>query len=537
VIGIVWVQAALAAQVALRLDTEQIREGQTVRLDLQVVDASAKAIPKLEVPEGLSVAFKGQGRQAMVLDFRATSTTTFSYELTALQPGTYTVGPYSVTTSEGDLLTQAVQLTVAPRSASDTDSFTGNLGTDVAWVGQVLIYRLRFETDKTLIRGGSRWTPPSPQGFTSEPTVEGVTAESRLEQDGKAISVLELDFPLRASSPGKWTVNGGVLQTQYLVTDKNPRRRNRALEGMGMFGEARDEVYSTPPLPVEVRPLPTEGRPADASGLVGHFSVASTASSQATKVGDTVTVEVVVEGDGPLAGFALPPLAGDGFRVYDDQPVVVAAIEDGKYHAKATFKRAIVPLEPGDLAVPAVDLAFFDPSAGAWARATTEPIRLEVTGDAAQANPTVFSPDGPPKGVSALGEDILPVRTESVPAKPLPRALALAWLAPGGLALVAQAILAFGRRTPRAGRARREDFSDLPMDAEGRLAGIERIFRERVAGRLGIAPEALRREDLAALGPAAEEAEAIYRALERRRYGGHDAVVSEERVRALVEGW
>jgi len=537
VIGIVWVQAALAAQVALRLDTEQIREGQTVRLDLQVVDATPAAVPKLDVPAGLTVAFRGQGRQAMVLDFRATSTTTFSYELTALQPGTYTVGPYRVATNEGELVSESVQLTVAPRSASDTDSFTGTLGTDLAWVGQVLIYRLRFETDKTLIRGGSRWTPPSPQGFTAEPTVEGVTAESRLEQDGKAISLLELDFPLRASSPGKWTVNGGVLQTQYLVTDKNPRRRNRALEGMGMFGEARDEVYSTPPLPIEVRPLPAEGRPPDASGLVGHFTVAATASAQATKVGDTVTVEVVVEGDGPLAGFALPPLAGDGFRVYDDQPVVVAAIEDGKYHAKATFKRAIVPLQPGDLSVPAVDLAFFDPTAETWSRATTEPIHLQVSGVASEVSPTVYSPDGPPKGVSALGEDILPVRTGSVPSKPWPRALALACLAPGGFALLAQALLAFGRRAPRANRARREEFSDLPTDAEGRLAGMERIFRERVAGKLGIAPEALRREDLAALGPAAEEAEAIYRALERRRYGGHEAVISEERVRALVESW
>jgi signal transduction histidine kinase len=49
VIGIVWLQAALAAQVALHLDTEQIREGQTVRLDLQVVDATPTAVPKLEV--------------------------------------------------------------------------------------------------------------------------------------------------------------------------------------------------------------------------------------------------------------------------------------------------------------------------------------------------------------------------------------------------------------------------------------------------------------------------------------------------------
>ncbi len=532
-IGITLVQAALAAQVSLQVDSDELREGQTVRLDLVVVDTSPRGVPRLDVPDGLQVSYRGQSQERQIIDFQSTSSTTFAYSLTALRAGDYDIGPIAVSTAAGDLSTAPVRLHVSPRAADNDDSLTGDLGSDHAWVGQVMIYHLRFQTEKNVVSG--RWTPPSPPGFTADPTVEPVTAEYRLEQDGKPLSVQELYFPLRASAPGKWTLPGGVLQAQYAVTDTNVRRRNSVFEGIGAFGNVRTEVYSAPALSVNVRELPAEGRPADASGLVGRFTVAARASEGEARVGDTVTVEVVVEGDGVLAGFSLPPLAGDAFRVYDDLPVVEARIEDGKYHAKATFKRAIVPQAAGSLEVPPVDIAYFDPVGGAWARASTQPIRLEVAGETTRAAVDSFDVGGAPRSVDALGEDILPVRTDVRLARPVPRALALAMVAPGALALALQGLLALRTRKPRV-EARVLGFDDLPVDPDARLATIERVFRERVARRVGVAPDALRREDLGVLGPAAAEAEAIYRALERRRYGGADTGVSEARIRALVEG-
>ncbi|MDP2309347.1 MAG: BatD family protein [Pseudomonadota bacterium] len=533
-IGVVLVQAALAAQVALQVDSDQIREGQAVRLDLLVIDTVPRAVPRLEVPAGLQVAYRGQSQQRQIINFQSTSSTTFSYTLTALRAGEYDVGPVTVSTDAGELATAPLHVTVTARASGGAEALTGDIGVDHVWVGQVLIYHLRFQTEKNVVSG--RWTPPAPSGFTAEPTVEPVTSEYRLDEDGKPLSIQELYFPLRASAPGKWTIPGGVLQAQYAVTESNSRRRNSPFEGIGAFGNVRYEVYSAAPLDVEVRDIPAAGRPPDATDLVGRYSVEARTSEGTARVGDTVTVEVVVEGDGVLAGFSLPPLAGNAFRVYDDQPVVESNIEGGEYHAKATFKRAIVPQAPGDIEVPPIEIAYFDPVDGAWARVSTKPIRLSVGGEASQARVASFAEGGAPRNVDALGEDILPVRTDVRLARPWPRALALALVAPGALLLAAQALLGLRGRKPRLAE-RALGFEDLPVDAEARLAGVERIFRERVARRLGVTTEALRREDLAALGPVADEAETIYRALERRRYGGEDATVSEERVRALVESW
>ena len=89
------------------------------------------------------------------------------------------------------------------------------------------------------------------------------------------------------------------------------------------------------------------------------------------------------------------------------------------------------------------------------------------------------------------------------------------------------------RRAERAERPR--GFEDLPSDPEARLAALEDIFRAAVATRIGVPAAGLRREDLVALGAATAEAEELYRALERCRYGDARAV-PEGQIRAFVEG-
>ena len=65
-----------------------------------------------------------------------------------------------------------------------------------------------------------------------------------------------------------------------------------------------------------------------------------------------------------------------------------------------------------------------------------------------------------------------------------------------------------------------------------RLSGLEQIFRETVAPKLGMGAAAVHGEDLARLGVYAPEAEVVYRLIERARYAGGGAGAAEQ-VRAL----
>lgn len=522
---------AFAAKAELQLDTTEVREGQTVTLTLVVADATVRGVPRFTAPDGLDVSYQGQSQQRVIINFNSSLTTHYRYALGALRQGTYAIGPVTVQTDQGAIEAPAVRLDVTARPPGGDDGLVAEIDTREAWVGQVLVYHLRFRTEKALVQG--RWTPPDPGGLTAEPSVEPLSTEYELLEGGERVSVQELHYPLRATAAGRHTIPGAVLQAQFAVP-KERRRRPGHLDSIFRdlpgFSDVRSEVFSAPPTEVEVRPLPDAGRPPGFGGLVGRFTVTATASSAEVDVGDTVTVEVVVEGDGPLAGVGLPPLTADGFRVYDDQPAVESRLTDGRYRARAVFRRAIVPQRPGELTVPPIELSWFDPVEGRYVVESTEPLVLQVGGQAGNAAVASFA-EARTRGVDALGEDILPVRTDTRVSAPLPAALAWVLVLPGAALLGAQAIGAMrARRVPKAAVY---TFADLPSDPEGRLAGLERIFRERAARRLGVSVDGLHRDEVARLGP---DAEALYRELEALRYGGARGELPEARVRAFVEG-
>ncbi len=522
------VAVAWAADARLMLEGASLREGQTVPLELVVHEARVRGVPSLDVPDGLQVAFQGQSQQHTIVNFEATSSTTFRYALTALRRGSYTLGPYTLETSSGALQVPPRSVEVGARVEGGTDDLRVDLDTDTAWVGQVLVYHLAFETEKALVQ--RRWSPPSAEGFTVEPSLEPEASERRAAQDGAARTIEELRVALRATAAGRRTLPGGLLQAQFVVA--RPRRGDPIFDELARFGDVRAEVFAAPARTVTVKPLPTADRPADFSGLVGHFRLTATPSATSLSVGDTLTLDVRVDGDGTLAGVKLPTVDVPGFRIYDDAPQVVTAWDGGAYHAVATLKRALVALEAGRWTVPPVRLVTFDPATGGWATLSTEPIEVEVTGTAAAAAVQSFATPGPAVPAPAA-EDILPMRAHARIHRPLPPTWALSLLAPGTVWLLAQAVRALPRRRTRNAPAP-TGWSPLPEDPEARIAACERRLREAAARRVGCAPDALRREDLAALGPHAPEADACWRSLEAARYGG-GAMLDEARIRTLVE--
>lgn len=524
--------SALAAQVDLALDTPDVREGQTVGLSLTVHDADARGIPQVPVPDGLSASFESQSQQHVILNFKASKSTTYRYALTALKAGKYSIGPVRVPSSAGELSSDVLRVEVGARPTGDggLDELVAELGSRSLWVGQVVMLHLRFATSRALVNG--EWHPPEVEGLTAEPSVQPLAARARIEQDGKPVSVEELYYPLRLGKAGARVLPGAVLQAQFAVARRRGGSRGDLpiFQDIPGFTDVRTETFSAAPRPIEIKPLPEAGRPASFTGLVGDFRLSMTPSATTVGVGQTVTLELKVEGDGALGGVSLPPLQGEGFTVYDDKPAVEAAIVDGRYQASATFKRAIVPDRPGELLLPPFELSWFDPEAGDWRSGRTEALRLEVTGEARTTEVASFS-DAAARPVDRLGEDILPIHATAPVSAPLPPHLAWLLLAPGGLWLAAQGLPRV--RLPRRAKVAVEGWAPLPPEPEARLAEIDRRFRVAAAGRVGCSPEALRRDQAASLGT---EAEALYKELEVLRYRHGEGDLPEARVRAFVEG-
>jgi len=129
---------------------------------------------------------------------------------------------------------------------------------------------------------------------------------------------------------------------------------------------------------VKVRALPESGRPADFSGGIGHFEVAAKASPTEVGVGDPLTLEVTVRGKGNFDRLTLPALeSGTEWKTYPQSAKAETHDKLGQ-SGKKTFEQVIIPERVDVAAVPARELAYFDPDHGRYERATTQPIALTV---------------------------------------------------------------------------------------------------------------------------------------------------------------
>ena len=521
---------AAAAQLVMQLDSGDIRAGQTVGLTVQLTDAEVTRPPKVPAPPGVTVEYVSASHQVEFINFNQTQIETLRYDVVATTPGDYTLGPLKLATASGVLTAPAVTLHVGerPTTPNGVDELEADLGTDTAWVGQTLVYHLKYATSRRLV--AARIEPSTFEAWMQEPGVEPVSAEYHLGTGGTALAVEEAWYAYRTQKPGKVTVPAAQMLAQFAVSR---RRRDPLFDDL--FQDVQNETAVSPPLPLTIKALPTAGRPADFSGLVGAFTATVTPSASQVRVGDTVTLDITLTGDGALTGFTLPAWPGEGYRVYDDAPVADGKLSDGKFTGTATFKRAVVPERPGPLTLPALHLNWFDPHEGRYVEQDLPAVTLDVTGSAsaAVANVEGFGPKTPvaKTGVDTLGEDILPVRTDARIAPPWPGGWA--WLAcgPGALLLLGQ-LAPHLRPRARGPVEKTYSFADLPDEPEARLAGLERIFREAAGRRLGRPAPELKREDVATLG---EEAAEIYKELDLARYrGGRD--LPEARVRAWVGG-
>ena len=145
-------------------------------------------------------------------------------------------------------------------------------------------------------------------------------------------------------------------------------------------------------LELRVLPLPEDGRPAAFSGAVGSFAVHAEADPRDLRAGQSLKLELVIEGSGNFETLIAPRLDRlEGFHVY------------GKVEERSPGRRRvtydIAPLDQGVKAVPAIPFGYFDPNPPAGYRSVeTRPIPILVRPEPLPPVPAPAPPDTRPKG-------------------------------------------------------------------------------------------------------------------------------------------
>jgi hypothetical protein len=203
-------------------------------------------------------------------------------------------------------------------------------------------------------------------------------------------------FPLKA---GKLTITALEAEATTMQT---------------AFMSGASDARKSKTLTVEVLPLPVQGRPVGfESSNVGHYELSSSVDRTAVKAGEAVTWKVTVRGVGNIRNVRLPPMQKmadklNGFRVYE--PTTKETIEPGdEIHGQKVYTYLLLPQKGGTLSVPALELAYFDPTTAKYAVARSEPIALTIEGDPSKVESA--SPVSTTENV--LGQQVRPIRNRT----------------------------------------------------------------------------------------------------------------------------
>ncbi|MGD8376225.1 MAG: BatD family protein [Acidobacteriota bacterium] len=311
--------------------------------------------------------------------------------------------PVDVQVVEGSVATR-VPSSGRRREQSGEVLLVAELDRTRAYVGQQVGFTLKILTQMG-IRGMAYQSRPDFSGFWAERDFDFVDEPpsridgGQVERDGKQYNEYELaHFALFPTASG--TVEIAPITLQLRVRGDRGDRF-----GSFFFDREQTVLRRTAPLQVEVLPLPGEGRPVGFSGAVGEFRLEVATDRESSVVNDAVALSVRVSGTGNIRAAGEPELpALADFRPFDPTVTETQGFEGGVFRGSRTWEYVLLPLAPGEQAIPPIAFSYFDPVAGDYRTLRSDAVPLHIARG-----------EGPelPRGagltrreVTALGEDI-----------------------------------------------------------------------------------------------------------------------------------
>lgn len=421
---------AADVSVSMTLTSDRVTDGEAFQMDVTVEGSRSAGEPKIENASDFEIQKTGTSTRFQMVNGTVSSSVVYSYELMPKHPGSFKIGPASVTVSGKTYQSDPVEVVVAKASGGGTSgsgmaagggsapsssegrSFLvkGEVDNKHPYAGQQIVYTFQLWNRARL--QNAQVGLPDFGGFSKEQLEKQKDTERVV--NGIDWHISELKYALFPLAPGKITIEPASLVGEVIVSDGRDSFPFDSFFNGGPFGfggKVKRVKVQSDPLPITVQPLPSVGKPDNFAGLIGQFKVNTTLSRRELAVGDSVTLTVRVEGEGNVKDAKLPDLKVDGFKTYDDRPASETHIEGGKVSGSQTFKRALVPLKAGEFSLPPTKIAFFDPSSASYREAEAPGFNLKVSPGSSE-NPNYVAGDTTPrKNSEPQVEDIMPLKT------------------------------------------------------------------------------------------------------------------------------
>lgn len=375
------------------VNKREIPLGESLQLNLTFY--GSQKIPRPGLPEikGFETRYLGPSTRISIVNGKMTSSVTHLYTMVPLRTGNFQIGPFSVSFKGKTLSSMPITIKVLSGNSTQRLPQRGDEPTEEKLKDRVF---LTIETNKTkfylneivpltiklFIRNLPIRDIQYPQlgfeGFSMEEFSKPKQYQKTL--NGKRYEVIEFNSKIFGVKPGEFTLGPSRLSCNLLMR-KQGRRRGGSPTGnffdddfFDSFFERR-QIYpldlKSNEVSITVLPLPQKGVPKGFNGAVGDFSFEMEAGPQEVKVGDPVTLKMVIKGKGNFDTVFPPVLQSQqDFKIYEPQ----VKQED---HAKI-FEQIIMPETNTLDNIPEVRFSFFNPNKNAYQTITRGPIPIKV---------------------------------------------------------------------------------------------------------------------------------------------------------------
>lgn len=406
-----WIFPSLlsAATVSARISQETLTLGDSIDLTLSIADGGNVSAPReIQVP-GLTIQFSGQSQSTQIQNSQISSSQELTYTVEARQTGSFTIPPIEVRADGQVIRSRPLSLTVQAADPSATRKKEELLFAEItlpnatAYVGEMIPAELRLFVDTRVNWQAEQMPNLAGEGFTKQKMPE--PTRDRIRRDGKDYHVIAFRTAITPSRAGKLTIGPSEIQIQAQLPQERRNSQRSPLDSF--FGDSffsnqpvKRVTVKAPPVELNVKPLPTEGRPKDFSGAVGSFRLSAEGSPKKIKIGDPLTMKLIVSGKSNFDRVNAPALHDTkGWRAYPPS-VDFRPDDDLSTSGSKTFELALIP-ESKHAHMPVFDFSYFDPRLGKYVTLSSNPFPLEVTGTPIQepiaSTPaTVISPASQP---------------------------------------------------------------------------------------------------------------------------------------------
>jgi hypothetical protein len=363
--------------------------GEPVQFSLTIKGSQKVRQPPAVEVEGAQVQYLGPSMQTTLNNTELSVTMTHRYYITPQRTGDLTVPAVRVEIDGQAYQSQPVTIRVLEPGQADAPEPNQGAQVEVeipkrpVYIGESFPVQVRL-----LVPSEIRWAIQAMPDFDSESFLKTPfqnPQQQKQNRNGRDYDVLTFRSVLTPIKSG--TIPIGTISFRIQMASQKKRASQPSPFG-GIFDgfpfDAQPTVLQERTLKLEnarmqVLDLPTEGKPESFRGAIGQFRFVASTNQARVKVGEPLTVNIQVQGEGNFDRIEVPPLVRpDGWRIYPPETSFAKADDTGRRGNK-TFRLALVP-EMAHQQTPQFEFSYFDPESAKYVTQLSASVPLEVMG-------------------------------------------------------------------------------------------------------------------------------------------------------------